>query len=99
MSPNPKRVAGVDAMMQLFVSAEIADICTKARETAKEILLDSYSVRVAPFVAAIKLVQVRRHCSLADAALIVGCELNKTGHTTLLVFAAFADLCDVQVMK
>lgn len=94
---NHTQVAGVDAMTQLFVSHEISELCTKARETSKQILLAAYPVRVKPFVLAIEMVQSSRHCSLADAALIVGNELRKTGHTTLLVFAALADLMDSKV--
>lgn len=85
---------GLDFMPRAGVSVDVLAICVKARESAKQILLANYAASVAPFIGAIQTVQSRRHCSVADAALVVSNELRKTGHSTLLVFAAVADLLE-----
>lgn len=66
----------------------------ECRDTAKNILLGNYEPSVKPYRHAIKAFSENDECSVADATLKIARQLNKTGHTTLLVFAALADLVD-----
>jgi hypothetical protein len=83
----------MDANPELL-SLDIAIKVNDCRETAKNVLLGNYEKSIKPYRHAIKSFSEKDHCSVMDATLQIATQLNKTGHTTLLVFAALADVVD-----
>jgi hypothetical protein len=78
------RIAGL-------VSLEIG---REARRILMEQLGAGYEKAVAVFINAIKSVQLQKRCDAVAAAVEIGLELNRTGHFTLLVPAALAELLE-----
>ena len=77
-------------LLSLDISIKIND----CRETAKAVLMGNYEQSVKPYRHAIKSFSQMGNCSVMDATLQIATQLNRTGHTTLLVFAALADVVD-----
>lgn len=79
---------------EVLAGLEIAHKIMECRETAKDILQADYDKRIKPFKAAITGYSHHSDITLSDAALLIAKELGKTGHATLLVFSALADVMD-----